>query len=144
MGGRDVLEALRLILAMPEDVIVKRVLEIFPPACPDCGSRRVVKIGGVFRTSGLRVQRFRCKACGRTFTVFEGTPLKGLHDIRLVIVVAYLVLCLGMEPRTIARATGRSYSTVLRVYRRVIKNEKFFKTLLSELGITSVTACPYR
>jgi len=144
VGEGAVLRALRRILSTPEELILMKVSELVPPACPDCGSRALVRIGGVFKANGLRVQRFRCKVCGRTFTELEGTPLKGLHDIRFALVVAYLVLCLGMEPRTIARATGRPYSTVSRISRRVRDNEAFFRRLLVSMGVTSVTTCPYR
>ena len=44
------------------------------PDCPDCASRQVVKNGSA---DGL--QRFKCRACGKTFNALTGTPLAGLH-----------------------------------------------------------------
>ncbi|WP_145955333.1 IS1/IS1595 family N-terminal zinc-binding domain-containing protein [Thermococcus henrietii] len=139
-GG--VLRVLRRLLSTPEEIIVARALEISPPRCPECGSASLVRIGGIVKACGLRIQRFRCKVCGRTFTELEGTPLKGLHDIKFAVVVAYLVLCLGMEPKTIARVTGRPYSTVMRLSRKARENEAFFRKLFRALGVTSVTRYP--
>ncbi len=44
-------------------------------ACPHCASRGLAKRG--FDRGGL--QRWRCRACGRSFTALTGTPLSGLH-----------------------------------------------------------------
>lgn len=44
------------------------------PDCPHCASRQVVKNGSA---DGL--QRFKCRACGKTFNALTGTPLAGLH-----------------------------------------------------------------
>ena len=44
------------------------------PLCPGCGSTDIVRFG---KRRG--VQRYRCKACGRTFTDFTGTVLHGLR-----------------------------------------------------------------
>ena len=42
--------------------------------CPDCGGRRIHRHGHV---RGL--QRYRCCACGRTFSALSGTPLASLR-----------------------------------------------------------------
>jgi transposase-like protein len=42
--------------------------------CPRCGSRQIVRFG---KRGGT--QRYRCKACARTFTDFTGTILHGLR-----------------------------------------------------------------
>src|SRR5271167_1906610 len=42
--------------------------------CPHCGG---FAIGGWGRANGMA--RYRCKACGKTFTPLTGTPLSGLH-----------------------------------------------------------------
>ncbi len=44
-------------------------------ACPHCESASVVRFGHL---NGL--QRYRCKACGRTFSPLTGTPFVRLHD----------------------------------------------------------------
>jgi len=44
------------------------------PNCPHCASRQVVKNGSA---DGL--QRFKCRACTKTFNALTGTPLAGLH-----------------------------------------------------------------
>ena len=43
-------------------------------ACPDCAGRRLYRHG---QANGL--QRFRCRACGRTFNSLTGTPLARLR-----------------------------------------------------------------
>ena len=45
-----------------------------PPCCPDCGAARPYRHGLV---RGL--QRYRCRACGRTFNALTGTPLSRLR-----------------------------------------------------------------
>ncbi|WP_297064474.1 hypothetical protein [Thermococcus sp.] len=139
--GQDVLKALIRILATPEEIIVRKASTLAPPKCPGCGSGSFVKIDNVIKANGLRIQRFRCRVCGRTFTELEGTPLKGLHNIRFALVVAYLFLCLGVEPRIIAKITGRPYLTVMRLVSRINENEKFFKELLIAMGITFGADC---
>jgi transposase-like protein len=43
-------------------------------ACPHCSGERIVKNGNA---RGL--QRYKCRACGKTFCALTGTPLAGLH-----------------------------------------------------------------
>jgi len=45
------------------------------PDCPRCASRQVIKNG---HADGL--QRFKCRACEKTFNVLTGTPLVHLHQ----------------------------------------------------------------
>lgn len=47
--------------------------------CPHCGSQKFYKFG---KDKGS--QRFKCKACKRTFTEYTGTWLAGLHKKELV------------------------------------------------------------
>jgi len=44
------------------------------PCCPHCAAERVVKNGSA---DGL--QRYKCRACRRTFNALTGSPLAGLH-----------------------------------------------------------------
>jgi transposase-like protein len=44
------------------------------PCCPSCQGRRPYRHG---HSRGL--QRYRCRACGRTFTALSGTPLSRLR-----------------------------------------------------------------
>ena len=59
-----------------EDQASETVQSLMGPcsACPHCGSDRLYRHGLV---RGL--QRYRCKACKRTFTSLTGTPLGRLH-----------------------------------------------------------------
>lgn len=141
MASMDSLRELEQILSIPEEVIIRRASILVPPKCPVCGSTSLVRIGGVVKANGLRIQRFRCKSCGRTFTELEGTPLKGLHDLKFSLVVAYLYLCLKVEPGAIAKMTGRSFSTVSRLVGRVKNHRSFFVKLLESLGVTVGTRC---
>ncbi|AMQ19545.1 hypothetical protein A0127_07365 [Thermococcus peptonophilus] len=118
---------------MPEEHIITKVSELSTPKCPVCGSTLVVRIGYITKSNGLKVQRFKCKMCGRTFTELEGTPLKGVHDIKLTLLVAYLMLHLRLEPNTIARITGKPYTTVKRISRKVIEHRRFFENILAVL-----------
>lgn len=44
------------------------------PACPHCAAGRVIK-----HCTANGLQRYRCRACGKTFCALTGTPLVGLH-----------------------------------------------------------------
>src|ERR1700739_2968442 len=44
------------------------------PVCPHCAAGRILKNGNA---RGL--QRYKCRACGRSFCALTGTPLAGLH-----------------------------------------------------------------
>jgi transposase-like protein len=43
--------------------------------CPHCNAKRVIRYG---HANGL--QRYRCRACGKTFSALTGIPLCGLHQ----------------------------------------------------------------
>jgi transposase-like protein len=58
--------------AASTEIIEGRVPE--RPDCPHCASRQVVRNGSA---DGL--QRYKCRACSRTFNALTGTPLAGLH-----------------------------------------------------------------
>lgn len=104
----------------------------FGLACPSCGLGRLVRIGHVGRES-FRVQRFQCKRCGKTFTELEGTPFKGVHDIKAFIAVAYLRLRAGLSDSGISKLLGIPYPTVKRLSRRAIKDREFMEKLLDSL-----------
>jgi transposase-like protein len=44
------------------------------PVCPHCAGTHIVKDGNA---RGL--QRYKCRACGKTFCALTGTPLAGLN-----------------------------------------------------------------
>ncbi len=75
------------------------------PLCPRCGSTDIVRFG---KRRG--VQRYRCKACGRTFTDFTGTVLHGLRRRAL-----WLDFCRclmeGLSARETAAELGISKNT---------------------------------
>mgnify|MGYP007109723958 CR=1 FL=1 len=55
-----------------------------PLRCPhgDCGSRSIIKYGKGKRKNIPDVQRYLCKACGRTFCDRAGTPYYRKHQPR--------------------------------------------------------------
>ncbi|MEX2706521.1 MAG: hypothetical protein Q6352_014910 [Candidatus Freyrarchaeum guaymaensis] len=57
-----------------------------PLRCPhgDCGSRSIIKYGKGKRKNIPDVQRYLCKACGRTFCDRAGTPYYRKHYPALV------------------------------------------------------------
>ena len=92
----------------------------------------MVRIGHVGR-DGFRVQRFRCRRCGRTFTELEGTPFKGVHDPRALVAVAYLRLRAGLSESSIARLLRIPYPTARRLSRRALMHRDFMEALLERL-----------
>jgi transposase-like protein len=70
-------------------------------ACPACGGTRYHRWGGGADHGG---QRWRCVACGRTFTARTGTPLAGLHSPEKL---RYVVMdMLAAQPRSCRRLAG--------------------------------------
>jgi len=67
-------------LFVPKDADCVKVLEELRwkngVECPYCKSRRVKKNGTVTRNA-VSLQRYKCKDCGRTFTVLTGTIFEG-------------------------------------------------------------------
>jgi len=83
--------------------------------CAHCGDARVVKNG---QSRGL--QRYRCRACNRTFNAATGTPLSGLrHKERFFQQGECLVQRLSV--RAAAAALGVSVSTAFRLRHRFLE-----------------------
>lgn len=77
--------------------------------CPQCGASG--KAGHIVIHS-RKEQRYRCKACGRTFSERVGTMYDGLkHDARVVTQVVTL-LAYGCPPQAIVEAYGIDRRTV--------------------------------
>lgn len=82
--------------------------------CPHCRADRVIRWG---QARGR--QRFRCRACRRTFTEFTGTPLAYVHHPeRAVAVLRHLRL--GLTLRRSAARLGIHVATAFRWRHRLI------------------------
>ena len=78
------------------------------PACPHCRERRIQRWG---QSGG--VQRFRCKACTRSFNALTGTPLARLRRRDLWLDYAQ-ALNDGLSIRAAGRRLGIHYNTTFR------------------------------
>ena len=77
-------------------------------SCPDCGARRIHRHGHV---RGL--QRYRCCACGRTFSALSGTPLARLrHRVKWLDYLEHMLD--GRSVRKSADALGVHRNTSFR------------------------------
>ncbi|MEX0892227.1 MAG: hypothetical protein WEB88_08660 [Gemmatimonadota bacterium] len=84
------------------------------PACPRCGSTKVIRWG---RFSGR--QRYRCHGCRRTFSDLTGTPLAYTKRLRLW--PAYCACMLdGRSVRASARRVGIHKDTAFRWRHRIL------------------------
>ncbi len=94
-----------------------RVLETAwgAPKCGHCASGEVVKNG---HSRGL--QRYCCRACGKTFNATTGTPLSGLHSKERFFEQGEC-LAQGMTVREAAAALGVSVSTAFRLRHRFLQ-----------------------
>lgn len=78
-------------------------------ACPKCGNEKsIVKIGKRHTKSKGFVQRYRCKACNRQFTV---TPLKGSQYQPKIIAFALSYYNIGHTLEETQRALKRTHKT---------------------------------
>ena len=78
---------------------------------PDCASRGKVGLGNIGIKS-RKERRYRCKACGHTFTETTGTPLYGLKKMHDLFFVVVTLLCHGCPPQAIVAALGLDERTV--------------------------------
>lgn len=83
-------------------------------ACPHCHDEHVVRNG---RSRSL--QRYRCRGCGRTFSVTTGTPLAGLHRKDRFHLQADC-LARGLTVREAAAELGVAVSTAFRLRHRFL------------------------
>jgi transposase-like protein len=93
-----------------------RILETARDAsrCLHCGSTTVVKNG---HSCGL--QRYRCRACKRTFNATTGTPLAGLHSKERFFQQGDC-LAKGLTVRQAAEELGVATSTAFRLRHRFL------------------------
>ena len=85
------------------------------PKCAHCASERVVKNG---HSRGL--QRYCCRACGKTFNATTGTPLAKLHSKERFFQQGEC-LAKGLTVRDAAAALGVSVSTAFRLRHRFLQ-----------------------
>lgn len=85
------------------------------PACPHCGGARTVRNGSA---SGL--QRYKCRACQRTFNALTTTPLARLR-LKAKWLAQQDVLCQGLSVHQAAAALQVSASTAFRWRHRFLR-----------------------
>lgn len=85
------------------------------PKCGHCASGKVVKNG---HSWGL--QRYCCRACGKTFNTTTGTPLAGLHSKERFFEQGEC-LAQGLTVREAAATLGVSVSTAFRLRHRFLQ-----------------------
>lgn len=85
------------------------------PACPHCGGDRTVRNGSA---SGL--QRYKCRACQRTFNALTATPLARLR-LKAKWLAQQDVLCQGLSVHQAAAALQVSASTAFRWRHRFLR-----------------------
>ncbi|AEC51366.1 hypothetical protein PNA2_0449 [Pyrococcus sp. NA2] len=101
--------------------------------CPYCGSSDILKIGFINRKNNLKIQRFKCKRCGKTFTELDATPLKGVHSLKEYILIAYFATVVKLPPSSISKVLGTNKSKTYRLYNKINKYKQFFKNLIGIL-----------
>lgn len=83
------------------------------PPCPHCNSGSV-KRAGVKTTRKGKLQRYRCKSCGRTFfeLIEEASETEHKHDERIVEEAVELYMK-GMKIKDVAHKLSRAYTTTV-------------------------------
>ena len=108
-------ELLARLGALNDTAQVVQVIESRPLSCPDCQGVRLVRNG---QASGL--QRYKCRACNRTFNALTGTPLAHLRKKALWEHQAQ-VLRDGLSVNKAAQRLGVAASTAFRWRHRFLK-----------------------
>jgi transposase-like protein len=65
-------------------------------------------------------QRYKCNACGRTFTERTNTPLAGLRTPRYIVTMAIVMYMPGLSVASIAIVVGKQEKTVERWISRIV------------------------
>src|SRR5260370_1383164 len=83
--------------------------------CPnlDCSARGKIGAGNLV-SHGKKRERYKCKTCGRTFCVRQGTMLVGLRKPEELIVIVVTLLAYGCPVEAIVHALGLDERTVAR------------------------------
>src|SRR5260370_37616613 len=83
--------------------------------CPnlDCSARGKIGAGNLV-SHGKKWERYKCKMCGRTFCVRQGTMLVGLRKPEELIVIVVTLLAYGCPVQAIVHALGLDERTVAR------------------------------
>src|SRR5713226_1671939 len=104
--------------------------------CPnlDCMARGKIGEGNVVSHGKARA-RYRCKTCGKTFSVYAGTMFEGLRKPRSLIVMVVTLLTYGcpvqaivhafdLDERTVAAWRDRAGSHCQQVHEAVVEQGK--------------------
>jgi len=94
-------------------------------ACPACGSCETGPYGS-YRTKHGRRRRYRCRACGRTFSSGTGTLYHGLQRARRTFDLVASLSVEGVSKSAISRAVGISWNTVARWLERAAERAQRF------------------
>jgi len=83
--------------------------------CPnwDCSARGKIGAGNIVG-HGKKRERYKCKTCGKTFSVHQGTMFEGLRKPEELIVIVVTLLAYGCPPQAIVHAFGLDERTVAR------------------------------
>ena len=108
--------------AVVENLVESRFAQL--PACPHCASVRIVRSG---RASGL--QRYKCKACQRTFNALSKTPLARLRK-KAKWLQQEDVLAQGLIVRLASAELGVARSTAFRWRHRFLQLAQPIKALV--------------
>ena len=104
------------------------------PACPHCTGSHVIKNGH----KGDQ-QRYRCRACHRTFGCTFGTPLYGLHNSAEEVARSLLIVMRRGSLSAAEEITGHKYETIGTWLRRAGNHaEAITQALVSELALSEV------
>lgn len=104
------------------------------PPCGHCGSTDTISNG-----SDRGRKKWRCRACGRSFTATTGTPLWGLKTPAAEVAGALLVVLRRGSLRAAEEQTGHKYETIRKWLRRAAAHaEALTEVLVHELHLSAV------
>lgn len=103
--------------------------------CKNCGSANIVKIG---KSNGK--QRYKCKACGKTF--IDNENFVGMRTQKHIIAVAMDLYFEGMSVRKIQRQIAYIFKvkvSQVTIYKWIIKYSKLVKEYVETLKVDLAT-----
>ncbi|MDJ0678648.1 MAG: hypothetical protein QNJ18_02145 [Xenococcaceae cyanobacterium MO_167.B52] len=91
--------------------------------CPNCSSQKTIKYGVDTLKNGTKIQKYKCKDCGKRFNQRTGTPMYRLRHSSETVSLAMKMRSEGNGLRATGRILGKSHATIIGWEKHVEKME---------------------
>lgn len=110
---------------MDDELCEAWVVKYFHPGglrCPHCQGAHEEVGGRYARTISSQIDEWRCKRCGKLYTIYSGTVFNRRHFQPSKVIMLLRGVCQGQSSASLARELGLSRSTVHHVRQHLQTN----------------------